>query len=215
MNPEEENQKPDTIFCGLSLLLFCLLVFLNSLSVPKEENSKAALSSLRAYFPYLGQQTNTERAEDEKNGEARSVKWGGIPDLVKGAGAEAQSDEHTFRITLASDLLFVDGDDQLQPKSVALLTRLADEIGAKKLRVEIESHTDNLVSLTARYPSLWTLSIQRAQILYRLFQQRGIPEAKLFASGFAGGKPDFSNESGEGRAKNRRTVILLSEDEDV
>ena len=68
------------------------------------------------------------------------------------------------------------------------------------LKVEIQGHTCNLGS--AAYNQ--QLSLKRAQSVYQYFVDHGIEESRLSVKGYGFSKPAYSNDTEEGRAKNRR-----------
>ena len=68
------------------------------------------------------------------------------------------------------------------------------------LNVEIQGHTDN--TGTAKY-NLW-LSQQRAESAMNYLVDKGIDPGTLTAKGYGFEQPVASNDTPEGRAKNRR-----------
>ena len=54
-----------------------------------------------------------------------------------------------------------------------------------------------------------TLSQNRAKSVYQLLITLGIPNRQMTFKGFGESKPIDTNETEEGRAKNRRTVFLI------
>lgn len=85
--------------------------------------------------------------------------------------------------------------------------------------VFIEGHTDNIPINTPRFPSNWELSTQRAINTWRAMQAV-CPELKdltnregqkLFScSGYADTRPAESNETEEGRRRNRRIDLRIT-----
>ena len=76
--------------------------------------------------------------------------------------------------------------------------------------VVIEGHTDNQPISTAMFPSNWELSVNRASRIIRyLSEKHGIQDNYLSASGYADTRPVTTNETFEGRQKNRRIEIIL------
>ena len=75
--------------------------------------------------------------------------------------------------------------------------------------VRVEGFSDNIPISTALYPSNWELSAARAGSIVRLFQESGVPPARLVAIGRAETRPISDNQTAEGRAKNRRVAISI------
>ncbi len=119
-----------------------------------------------------------------------------------------------LRVTIVNSLLFDSGSATLREKSFETLSNIADFLQKQKDKmIRIEGHTDdqpiknNLLDL---YPSNWELSFARAVAIVKFLESKNISPARMSATGHSFYRPVASNDSEEGRAKNRRTVILLS-----
>ena len=79
--------------------------------------------------------------------------------------------------------------------------------------MRLEGHTDSRPIHTARFRSNWELSAARGIAMLELFSgSYGIPKEKLSIAAYADNAPLDSNETAEGRARNRRVdIILLNE----
>jgi len=135
--------------------------------------------------------------------------------LVSADGMEIEIKGTEIRITLPERLLFRTGEAKVLPEGAALI----DRVGARLLEMTrgeiiVEGHTDDrpIVSrLVERFPTNWELSTARAShIVRRLVEVSGIQPARLTASGMADTRPVDSNETAEGRARNRRIEIRIS-----
>ena len=71
------------------------------------------------------------------------------------------------------------------------------------LKVEVDGHTDSTGS--AAYNM--TLSVKRAEAIKDHFVSRGIDSNRLTTKGFGLTNPAASNDTKEGRAKNRRVEL--------
>jgi chemotaxis protein MotB len=81
------------------------------------------------------------------------------------------------------------------------------------LSIQVEGHTDNQSIGTVKFPSNWELSTMRAVNILRYLQEiGGIPARRLVAVGFSEYQPTESNDTPEGRRKNRRIVILFRQE---
>ena len=77
--------------------------------------------------------------------------------------------------------------------------------------VDIQGHTDNMPIHTAKFASNWELSAIRATTVLRYLIEEGVYEERLTATGFADRRPLTSNDTPEGRRKNRRVEFVLKE----
>jgi chemotaxis protein MotB len=106
-------------------------------------------------------------------------------------------------------MLFLQGDATLQAEAVTTLMDVAKILAEEAAPVEVEGYTDNLPIATARFPSNWELSSARASSVVRLFIEQGLTAERLKAIGHADNNPVASNDSNEGRARNRRVTITV------
>jgi OOP family OmpA-OmpF porin len=72
-----------------------------------------------------------------------------------------------------------------------------------ELKVEIDGHTDNIGP--AAYNM--NLSERRAKAIMEYFVDKGVEAERLTTKGFGLTKPAVSNDTKEGRAKNRRVTL--------
>lgn len=114
-------------------------------------------------------------------------------------------------VSLAEKLLFESGSDKVDEKGKTALHNLA-EVLKKNPEVEIlvEGHTDTVPISTTRFADNWDLSVKRATSIVRVLTDAGVDPKRLIASGKSQYHPVATNDTKEGRAKNRRTEIILS-----
>lgn len=92
----------------------------------------------------------------------------------------------------------------LKPDSDAVLTRARDALKAQaKLAIEVQGHTDNVGSDDYNLK----LSQARAKAVMDWLVKNGIPAERLTSKGYGRGKPVATNDTPEGRAKNRRVEL--------
>ncbi|MEY4003664.1 MAG: hypothetical protein RIT07_1706 [Bacteroidota bacterium] len=115
-------------------------------------------------------------------------------------------------VSLAEKLLFKSGSTSVDPKGQEALLKLAAALNKKPdVSVTVEGHTDNKPMNGEKIKDNWDLSVLRATSIVRIMTEDGKMSAKrVTASGRAANAPIADNESVEGRAKNRRTEIILT-----
>ncbi len=125
----------------------------------------------------------------------------------------------TIMISLPESILFHSGEARVRPEALPFLKALSEILIEMDRQVRILGHTDNVPIRTAQFPSNWELSAGRAVMVVRIFAELyGVPLTHLSATGLADAKPLASNETPEGRSKNRRVEIVILEktaDEDT
>lgn len=115
-------------------------------------------------------------------------------------------------VSMSDKLMFQSGKASVQTKGKDALRVLAEVLKKNKdFHILVEGHTDNVPIKTNRYADNWDLSVDRATSIVRILQNDyNIDPLRLTASGKGEFFPRATNESADGRAKNRRTEIILS-----
>ncbi len=114
-------------------------------------------------------------------------------------------------VTLSEQLLFASGSAKVDPKGKEALSKLADVLRANSdISVMVEGHTDTIPIRTSNFKDNWDLSTARATSIVRMLTDTyTVPAQRVQASGRGEYMPIASNATTEGRAKNRRTEIIL------
>ncbi|AEA44103.1 OmpA family protein [Fluviicola taffensis] len=129
------------------------------------------------------------------------------------------SDELTMEIrdgkvyvSMSDKLLFKSGSTGVEPKGVEALKVLADVLNKNPdIQILVEGHTDNVPIKTAVFKDNWDLSVARATSITRMLNEKyAVAATRMTASGRGEYFPKASNDTTEGKAKNRRTEIILS-----
>ena len=117
-----------------------------------------------------------------------------------------------IRVRMSSALLYREGAVELNPKGRAALDKVAPQFAAETYEIDVVGNTDNLPigpELAGRYPTNWELAGARAAIVVRYLQEQGVDPTRMRAISAGQYHPVESNDTPEGRARNRRTEILL------
>ncbi len=118
-----------------------------------------------------------------------------------------------LRVSIVNSLLFDSGSATLKENSFEALSNIAEFLQKQKGKmIRIEGHTDDQPiksNLLDRYPSNWELSFARAVAIVKFLESKNISPARMSAIGHSFYRPVASNDTEDGRARNRRTVILL------
>jgi len=113
-------------------------------------------------------------------------------------------------LQLPNDVLFDVGQTALKPAGKEALSQIAQVLRTVQGRnFQVAGHTDNLPIQTARFPSNWELSTERAVEVVKLLVSKGVDPRGLSAAGYGEFDPVGNNDSPDGRAKNRRIEITL------
>ncbi|WP_027307529.1 OmpA family protein [Caloramator sp. ALD01] len=113
-------------------------------------------------------------------------------------------------IELQEKILFDPGKAVLKEESIQTLSKIADILKKYTNEIIVEGHTDNVPINTGYYKSNWELSADRAVKVTRfLVESKGIDPKKIQSVGCGEFRPIASNDTPEGRKKNRRVNILI------
>ncbi len=112
-------------------------------------------------------------------------------------------------IEINANVLFEPGQAELEPASLAVLRAVADTLKNEPFNLEITGHTDVVPISNSTYASNWELSAVRATSVVRLLAENGIAPKRLLAVGREASKPIASNDTAEGRARNRRVELMI------
>ncbi|MFT5534332.1 MAG: chemotaxis protein MotB [Burkholderiaceae bacterium] len=129
--------------------------------------------------------------------------------LVSSGKVRVTQTSRGVSIEINASVLFAPGEARLTSESDAALTAIARVLSADTHAIQIEGHTDNLPIDNATYPSNWELSSVRASSVVRLFAENGVAANRLTAVGHGPNKPVGSNDTPEGRVRNRRVEVLI------
>lgn len=116
-------------------------------------------------------------------------------------------------LSMVDKILFDSGSADVKKDGKKVLDRVAEIL--KKVtdkQIRIEGHTDNVKigpRIAKKFPTNWELSNARATNVVRYLQEKGVDPKLLSPAGYAEYKPIESNDTEEGKSKNRRIEIVL------
>ena len=117
-------------------------------------------------------------------------------------------------VEINASILFAPADAVFNSDSKSMLTlqSIADVLTNQPYLIHVEGHTDDQPINTQQYPSNWELSSARAGSVVRLLIGMGIQSQRLAAIGYAANRPITSNDSADGRLRNRRVQLMILND---
>ncbi|MBN9625435.1 MAG: hypothetical protein ABS39_01740 [Acidovorax sp. SCN 65-28] len=118
-----------------------------------------------------------------------------------------QADRST--IILRGDGLFDLGSNVVKPRYVQVIQRIATALNEVPGKVIVNGYTDNSPIRTARYPSNWHLSQDRARSVSDMLLSTVQDSQRVHAEGRGEADPVAPNTTSEGKARNRRVEIVL------
>ncbi len=115
-------------------------------------------------------------------------------------------------ITFVEEVLFDSGKAALREDSLQKLDKVSGvlQTTVADLNIGVEGHTDNQPIKYSSWKSNWELSSARAlSVLHELEDKGGVKPERLAAIGYGEYRAVASNDTSEGRQKNRRVEIVI------
>ncbi|HWV09038.1 MAG TPA: flagellar motor protein MotD [Pseudomonas sp.] len=156
----------------------------------------------------------TQMSADNLQSIADSVSQA-FGDLIESDQLKVRGNELWIEIELSSSLLFPSGDALPDDGAFEIIENVAKILAPYENPVHVEGFTDNLPIRTAQYPTNWELSAARAASIVRMLAMDGVDPGRLAAVGYGEFQPVADNATAEGRARNRRVVLVISRNLDV
>jgi len=212
----------EIVYTGFVLILLCFFIMLSSFATMEEAKVMQFVRSFAkavSIFPgglkfEPGQAVLPESADVVKFKDELAKVSEDLEILIQQTELEDQISLSFSReglvMQLSEQALFDSGMANLSPEAVPLLQKIGEIIKTTAYDVRIEGHTDNVPIHTQKYPSNWELSTARAVSVLRYFvETHKVSPLRLSAEGFGEHQPLDSNDTAEGRARNRRVEIIF------
>lgn len=114
------------------------------------------------------------------------------------------------KVVLHGDSLFLSGSIKVQPQMVNVIERVAREVRRVNGDVVIVGHTDNTPIHRPGLENNEVLSEKRAAEVASYFTAAGLPASKVKVQGVGSSQPLASDDTAQGRAKNRRVEFFVT-----
>lgn len=131
-------------------------------------------------------------------------------DLIAQGLVSVQGNEEWLEIELKSSLLFASGQAEAGRDADPIIASLAETVRDSELPIRVEGFTDDRPIASDVFPSNWELSAARATSIVKMLQDEGLAPTRLAAIGYGEFQPVSGNDTEEGRAANRRVVLMIS-----
>jgi len=161
--------------------------------LPPEEKKGGKLADLSPSFKVLVESL------------AREIQAGQIEVVMQGRG---------LVVSFTQAALFPSGADVISTSAYGGIGKVADALVKIPNPVRLEGHTDSDPINTLRFQDNWELSSARSIAVLNILTARfHVPHQRFSVAGYADVAPIATNETEEGRAKNRRVDIVILNDE--
>lgn len=124
-------------------------------------------------------------------------------------GITVKTDPRGVVVTFSDAVLFASGSAEIKQDVLGVLEKLSKILNETPGRIMIEGHTDNVPISGGKYASNWELSTARAASILHFLITKGVDPNRFSIAGYAEYRPLASNETEDGRAKNRRVELII------
>ena len=156
-----------------------------------------------------GTTSDSEAWEQMFSAQYRQIR-GDLSQAIEQERAEVIREGDKIIVRLASQGSFRSGVAELQQGFTGLLDDVGSAIKNVEGLITIEGHTDNLpVGFSLRFRSNWDLSAARSGAVADYLLTKYSFTKGLMVSGLADTKPLMSNDTTEGRSRNRRIEVVI------
>ncbi len=191
----------DLVGAGIRQLEF-LDSYYNELANSKTEDDGGSEGDLKDQLTQAGLKESEGMAEDIQ---------GAVDDLGISNAVEIDFDSQYVTLNLSGGILFGSGRAEILPEAKVIIEKIALILEKyNKNIIEVEGHTDNVPMTSGRYESNDVLSMYRALEVANFIRDiADINPANIKSSGRGEYNPIASNDTAEGRARNRRVEIKI------
>jgi chemotaxis protein MotB len=187
-----------------------------------EEKERAlAIEEARLITMQKGLQARSKRVNElEAIIASKDAKMNALKDAIsaaltnfEGKGLTVEQRNGNVYVSMENKLLFESGSWEVNLRGREAVVELGKVLGDnKEIAVLIEGHTDNVpYGEKGLIKNNWDLSTKRATAIVNILtENNNIPKDNLTAAGRGEYAPIASNETSEGRAKNRRIEVVLT-----
>ena len=211
-------------YSDMVTLLLAFFILLYAYSVLDVQRFQQVLTSIQSSF--LGGEGILDRQPLPEEDEGAVPEPGQIEQIVITYEAVRQYlreegmdgyirpriEERGIVLEIEDRILFDSGRAEIREDARQLLAKVSGILKSVPNQIIVEGHTDNVPIKTARYPSNWELSVDRAVHVVRYFiETQHIAPERFIATGYGEYQPVAPNDTAAGRARNRRVNIVISE----
>lgn len=202
-------------------LLFAFFVVMYAISSVNISKYKSLSEGMHSAFNQKDKHRSVKSTSSEADGPVDLKSLGGDRQHFDEMNlALSQMQNSTFKVNkengkiqidMRAGSLFNEGSADLHPAAMMTLMEIAGTINHNYYPVVVAGYTDNQPISTPQYPSNWELSTARASSVARALIAFGVDPSRIMVIGYADQYPIADNITPEGRERNRRVNLLISE----
>jgi len=135
----------------------------------------------------------------------------GVLNDINDPDIEVNVEKGVVYVSLSDKLLFSTASFKVSDRAKVVLGKVAKIVNAHpEINIMVEGHTDNVTIKNDKVQDNWDLSVKRATSVVRILQNDfKVAPNRMTAAGRSSYVPIADNNTKAGRAKNRRTRIII------
>ncbi len=183
---------------------------LSVISSSQAESIKKSLENIGEKDLYIKDLQSAIAKKDSLN-MALVMNLKGVLNDINDSDIEIKVDKSAVYVSISDKLLFRTGSYEVSDGAMNVLEKVAKVLkNQPDIEFIVEGHTDNVPIRGGVMKDNWDLSVLRATSVVRILQNKyGVEPARMTAGGRGEYVPVASNETSDGKAKNRRTRIVI------
>jgi chemotaxis protein MotB len=141
-----------------------------------------------------------------------SMKYlsGELQNEIQAGKIEMRLEPRGLVVSLKEAAFFPSAGDTVDPASFSSLQKVSAVLRDLPNPVRLEGHTDSVPIHTARFRNNWELSAARSIAMLNVLSDKfQLSPERFSVAGYADTAPVASNDTDEGRARNRRVDIVI------
>lgn len=151
-----------------------------------------------------------EKAESSK---AQQDLVAGLRKKIDAGNVKITQIKNRLSMEIVDKILFASGSDRITAEGKGVLKKVSEALkNVKENDIRIEGHTDHVQigpKIINKFPTNWELSTARSTQVVRFLADQGVLPETLQAAGYSKFRPVDTNETQEGKQRNRRIEIVL------
>jgi chemotaxis protein MotB len=173
-----------------------------------EQRIRELTEEVRNLAGHLDELTRVRERETSELAEARRILE---ESLKEQKGVTVTEEARGVVITFVAEVLFDSGKAKIREEGYDALNKVArvlNEVVPGK-DIAIEGHTDNEPIKYSGWKSNWELSSARTMSVLHYFEEKDVVPGRMSGVGYGEYRPVETNDTAEGRQKNRRVEIVI------
>ena len=225
------NERWFVSYADFITLLFALFVVLFAASQTDQNHAKLLSRSMARAFdggkstplpkqpaapppiPLKPPQTAPSAPVHSNLGDSLEILRSSLAEELRNGSVDLRLEQRGLVVSLDSAAFFPSGESTINASAISTIGKVAAVLNNLQNPLRLEGHTDSIPIQTARFRSNWELSAARSiSMLELLNSQFGVLRERMAIVGYADTGSRESNQTEEGRSRNRRVDIVILSD---